>query len=141
MYGVAAQPPQTVLAEVGEEEVVGARRGLGGAALADLALYLLLRGDPVPAVAVNARVGRLPRRLRREVFGHVGLGPARLAGVEERRGLVAHERGRFDGGVRLGDRELHALVRADRPAEDDPLARVGHRLVDEPPAVPDRLRP
>ena len=41
----------------------------------------------------------------------------------------------------LGDRELHALVGADGPAEDHALARVGHGLLDEPAAVTDRLRP
>ena len=37
----------------------------------------------------------------------------------------------------LGDRELHALVLADRPAEDDALLGVGADLVDEPVAVAD----
>ena len=43
--------------------------------------------------------------------------------------------------VRIGarDRELDALVLADRPVENDPLLRVGRRLVDEPVAVADAL--
>ena len=38
-----------------------------------------------------------------------------------------------------GDRELDALVRADRPAEDDALASRRRRLLDEPAAVADAL--
>ena len=40
--------------------------------------------------------------------------------------------------LRIGarDRELHALVLADRPAEHHALLGVGRRLVDEPAASP-----
>src|SRR5919198_1268991 len=88
---VGARHAQDVLADVREHEVVVDRRGLVEAALAELSLHVVLLGEPVPAVAVDSGVGRLPRRLRREVLGHVGLRPARLAGVEQRRGTVAHE--------------------------------------------------
>ena len=46
---------------------------------------------------------------------------------------------RLDVGVRLGDRELHALVRADRPVEDHALAAYARRLLDEETAVADRF--
>ena len=49
-------------------------------------------------------------------------GAARQALLEEPGGLVPHQVGRLDRGVGAGDRELDALVRADRPAEDDALA-------------------
>src|SRR3989442_3233441 len=91
MVLVGARHPQDVLADVGEHEVVVDRRGLVEATLAELALDVVLLGETVPAVAVDARVGRLPRRLRREVLGHVGLGPARLCSVEQRCGLFADE--------------------------------------------------
>ena len=54
-------------------------------------------------------------------------------------GLEAHQVGRLDRRVRPRDRELHALVRADRPAEDDALRRVARRPLDEPAAVADAL--
>ena len=38
-----------------------------------------------------------------------------------------------------GDRELHPLVGADRPAEDHALVRVADRLLDEPLSVADRV--
>ena len=43
----------------------------------------------------------------------------------------------MNGGMRASDRELHALVRADRTAEDDSLRRIAGGLVDEPAAVAD----
>ena len=42
--------------------------------------------------------------------------------------------------MRRGDRELHSLVRADRPAEHDALAGIPARRVDEPASVADALR-
>ena len=39
-------------------------------------------------------------------------------------GLEAHQVRRLDLDEGLGDRELHALVLADRPAEDDALLGV-----------------
>src|SRR5262249_22567594 len=60
---------------------------------------------------------------------------ARLARVEERRRLVAHEVRRLQVGVRARDGELYALVLADGPVEHHALFRVAGRLVDEPVAV------
>src|SRR5207247_2595936 len=131
---------QDVLADVGEHEVVVDGRGLVEPALAELPLDVVLLGVAVPAVAIDAGVAGLPRRLGGEVLGHVGLGPARLARVEERRRLVAHERSGLDAGVGLGDRELHALVGAERLAEEHALARVRDGPLHEPAAVADRFR-
>jgi hypothetical protein len=47
---------------------------------------------------------------------------------------------RLDVDVGARDRELHALVLADRPVEHDALLGVGRHLVDEPVAVADALR-
>ena len=51
----------------------------------------------------------------------------------------AHQVGRLDVDVRARDRELHALVLADRPVEHDALVRVARRALDEPAAVADAL--
>jgi hypothetical protein len=65
-----------------------------------------------------------PRGLGGQVLGHVGLGAAGLVGVEQAAGLPAHQVGGLDLDVGLGDRELHALVLADRPAEHHALLDV-----------------
>jgi hypothetical protein len=66
-------------------------------------------------------------------------GAAGLLRVEQRAGLEAHQVGRLDLDEGLGDRELHALVLADRPVEDDALAGVAAGAFDEPVAVADAL--
>src|SRR2546422_2724519 len=100
-----------VLADVGEHEVVVDRRRLVESALAEFALDVVLLGVAVAAVTVDARVAGLPRRLGAEVLRHVGLAPARLARVEERRRLVTHELRRVGRDVLARDGELHALDR------------------------------
>src|SRR3954453_11682215 len=57
---VATRHAQYVLAAVGLDEVVGDRRDLVVAGLADLALDVVLRGEPEAAVGVDAHVGPLP---------------------------------------------------------------------------------
>src|SRR5579862_7768794 len=89
---------------------------------------------------LQARFGRLPRRLGREMLRHVGLGPAGPSRIEELARAEAHEVRGFELDVGFGDRELHALVLADGPAEDDALARVFRDLLDEPVAVADAFR-
>src|SRR5207249_2093132 len=84
-------------------------------------------------------VCRGPCRLRGEEFRHVRLGPAFLLAVEEPRRLVSQQRDRLDLRVRLRERELDALIRTDRPSEDDPLRRVLGAARDEPATVADRL--
>jgi hypothetical protein len=63
--------------------------------------------------------------------------PQGSARVEQAAGFPAHQVGRFDLDVRFGDRELHALVLADRAAEHDAVLHVGAHAVDEPVAVAD----
>ena len=50
--------------------------------------------------------------------------PQGLLRVEQRARLEAHQVRRLDLDVGVGDRELHALVLADRPVEHDALVRV-----------------
>src|SRR3954470_17355298 len=80
---VAAREAEDVLAEVGEDQVV--RDGGDGveARLAELALDVVLLGEPEAAVGVEARVRGLPRRLRGEQLREVRLRAARLALLEE----------------------------------------------------------
>src|SRR3954451_16369360 len=109
---VAAREAEDVLAEVGEDQVV--RDGGDGveARLAELALDVVLFGEPEAAVGVEARVRGLPRRLRGEQLREVRLRAARLALLEEPGCLVAHQVGGLDRGVCLRNREWHGLVLA-----------------------------
>ena len=50
------------------------------------------------------------------------------------------EPGPHDMRVRLRERELHALIRADRTPEDDALAGIARGALDEPASVTQRLR-
>jgi len=71
-------------------------------------------------------IGASPEgRLGGEVLGRVRLHAAGLALVVEGRGVERHEVGRLEFGPVLRQRMLDALVLADRPAEDDALARIG----------------
>ncbi len=82
-------------------------------------------------------IGGLERGIRGEQLGHVRLGTELLARIAERRGLEAHEVGRTDVHVGAGDGELDALVLRDRPVENNALAAVFLRPVNEPVAVTD----
>ena len=62
-----------------------------------------------------------------EQLGHVGFRAAGLAGLEQRGGLAQHQVGGLGLGIGARDRELDALVLADRPAEHDALVGVGRR--------------
>src|SRR5204862_7158117 len=99
---VRARHAEDVLADVSEHEVLADGRGLVEPRPAELALDVVLLGVAVPAVAVDAGVPRLPRRLRFDVLRHAGLGAARLARVEERGGLVPHQLRGLDGRVGAG---------------------------------------
>src|SRR5262249_56367765 len=113
---VRARHSEDVLADVRHHEVLVHGRGLVQTRLAERALDVVLFGVAVAAVAVDTRVAGLPRRLRGEEFRHVGFGAARLARVEQRGGLITHQRGGLHAHVRLRDGKLHALVVADRLA-------------------------
>src|SRR4051794_1419057 len=121
------------------DQVVVDGRDLVQARLAELALDVVFVDEAVAAVGVEADVGRRPARLGAQELGHIGLGAAGLPGVEATRGLVAHQVGRAHLHVRLGDGELHALISADRAAEDLARVGVGGRALGEPVTVADRL--
>ena len=79
----------------------------------------------------------MPGRLGGQELGHVGVGAAFLAGVEQGGGAAADHVGRLDLGIGAGERELHPLVLADRPVEDDPLLGVVDAFFEKPAAVAD----
>src|SRR6185312_8312498 len=108
--------------------------------LAELALDIVIGGEAEATVELQACVRRFPRGLRGEVLRHVRLRPAGFSRVEAPARLEAHQVRRLELDVRLGDRDLHALVLPDRAAEDLALARIARHLVDEPVAVADALR-
>ena len=130
-----------MLAEVGQHEVVRDGRDRVEARLAELALDVVLRREPVAAVRVEAGVRRLPRGLRGEQLRDVRLGAARLA---------ARRRARPPGGARGRPPRRAACARAignctpwlapiGRPktTRSEAYAR---RLLDEPAPVADALR-
>src|SRR5712691_7578257 len=120
---VGAGQAQHVLGEVAQHEVGRDRRDLVQARLAELALDVVLLGEAEAAVGLQAHVARLPRGFRSELLRHVRFGAAGQALIVERGGALDHERGGLGRHVGACDRELHALVLADRPAEY--LALVG----------------
>src|SRR6266508_5779636 len=125
--------------EVGQHQIVVDRRDLVEPRLAELALDIIFVDKAVAAMGVEAGIGGRPTCLRREQLGHVGLGAALLALVEQPGGLVAHQIGGGHGGIGAGERELYALVAPDRRAEHYALPRIGGRALDEPVAVADTL--
>ena len=129
-----------MLAQVRQDEVGGDGRDLVQARLAELALHIVFRRESVPAVGLQARIGRLPRCVGRQQLRHVRLSTAGLSRVKEARCFVAHQVCRPHIGVRLRNWELDALVLSDRAIEDDALVRVRARLVDKPVAIADALR-
>ena len=88
-------------------------------------------------MGLHAHVGGGPRRLRAQHLGHVGLGAARQVGLVQRSGLAHHQVGRLGLGIGARDGILHALVLADRPAEQLALLGVIGRLLDEPARIAD----
>src|SRR5882762_399606 len=136
---IRARKVQHVLGEIAEDEIGRDRCDLVQPRLAELALDVVLLGEAESAVGLQAHVARLPRGFRRELLGHVRFRPAGLALLVELRGALDHQRRGFGRHIGAGDRKLHALVLADRPAEDLPLVCVGGRLGDEPPRVADTL--
>src|SRR5881296_3783091 len=121
-----------MLTDVREDEVVADRGDQQQPRFAELALDIELAREAVAAVGVDGRVRGVPRRLRREELGHVRFGAAFAAVVEQPRGLVAHQRRGLETSVRLRERELHALIRADRLAEDDAPGGVRRGALYEP---------
>src|SRR3546814_16987044 len=91
------------------------------------------------AVRLDSHIGGVPARLRRGHLRHIRLGSAVGAGIEQARRLVDHLGCGGDLDISAGDRKLHALILADRAAEDRAILGIGGRAVDEEAAVADAL--
>src|SRR5712691_6909366 len=113
---IRARQLKHVLGEVAQDEIGRDRRDLVQARLAELALDVVLLGEAESAVGLQAHVARLPRGFRRELLRHVRFRTTGLVALVELRGALDHERGGLGRHVGARDRELHALVLADRPA-------------------------
>jgi hypothetical protein len=109
---------------VAEDEVRGDRRDLVEPGLAELALDVVLLGEAEAAVGLQAHVGGEPAGLGGHELGHVGLGAAGLAGLEHRRRPCRPSGWPRSSARGAGQRELHALVLADRAAEHDAVLGV-----------------
>src|SRR5512135_620678 len=70
---IGTRQAEDVLRDVAEDEIVRHRRHRVEPRLAKLPFHVVVGGKPVPAEGVEARVGRLPRGLGGEQFGHVCL--------------------------------------------------------------------
>src|SRR5690606_21714054 len=134
-----ARQIQQMLRHIRQNQVGGDRRHLVQTGLAELALDIVFAGKAETAVGLQAGVGRFPGRLGRQVLGHVGRRTGVATGVVFFTGAPAHQVGGFDLDVRFGNRELHALVLADRATEHFAVTGVLGRLLDEPAAVTDAL--
>src|SRR5207253_508662 len=96
--------------------------------------------EAVAAMRIQTGIRGVPGRLAGEQLGHVRLGAALLVRVEQPGRLEAHQVGRFEPRMGLRNRELHALVCADRSPEYHARAAVATGPLNEPAAVADRLR-
>jgi hypothetical protein len=123
--------------DIGQDQVGGNRRDLIEPRFAELAFNVVFASEAKPAVILEADVGRFPRCIGSQHLRHVGLGAARLMRVEQFACLEAHQVGCFQVDIGLGDRELHALVLADRAAEHHALIRIFRHFVDEPVTIAD----
>lgn len=124
-----------MLGEVAEDEIGGNGSYLVEAGFTELALNVELLGEAKATVGLKAGFRRLPARLGRQHLCHVRLGTRILLGLIAVHRLVQHQFGGSHPGIGLGDRELDALVLADRSAEDLALAGVAAGLFDEPLGV------
>jgi hypothetical protein len=133
-FGFAAVPPHTltsqgphsehVLGQIGKDEVRRDRRDLVEAGLAELALDVVFLREAEPAMRLDAGLGRSPGGFGGQHLGHVSLLAGRLTRLEQAAALAHHQLGRTHLRVGARNRELDALVLADRTAEHDAVLRI-----------------
>src|SRR5262249_55812090 len=131
---------EDVLGEVGQDQIGRDRRGLIEPRLAELSFDVELLGKTEATVGLQAPVRRPPAGVGGEELAHVGLGAALAPGLIAGRGRAHHQLGRALLRIGARDRELYALVLANRPAEHDALLGIAGRLGDEPFGVADTFR-
>ena len=129
--------PSTCSATIGQDQIGRDRRHLIEPRLAEFALDVVFLGKAEAAMGLHAGIRRFPGRIGRQHLGHVGLGAAIEPGLVFAGGFLHHQFGRAHRGIGLGDRELDALVLADRAAEHGALLGVVGGLGDEPFGVAD----
>ena len=101
---------------------------------------MVFGGVAEPAVGLHGAIRGEEPGFGGQVLGQVGLLSARLAVVDEHRGLADHQPRSAQLGVSLRQREGDALVLADRPVEDDAFVGVRDSLSQRCDADPQRLR-
>src|ERR1700728_3338608 len=139
-WSVRLGQAERAVRDLREHDVVADRGDCGQPCLAEPPLDAVLLGHAVAAEGVHGRVGGGPQRLRGKQLAGVHLEGRVLALLEQLGGLPSHQARGLQVRVRLGERELDALVLADWPAEDLTLVGVGGRAVDEVEAGADVLR-
>src|SRR5918997_799524 len=130
---------EDVLADVGEDQVRRDRRHLEESGLAELALDIVLGVVTVAAEGLHRRVCGFPRGVCGQQQGHVRLGSAGLAPIEQLCGPEPHEIRGLHANVRPGYGELDALILSYRTTEDDALCGASGSLIHEPSSVADAL--
>src|SRR5919107_3521180 len=128
-----------VFSYVREDKVGGDGRHLEEPGLAELALDVVLGVEAVAAEGLHRGVRGLPGGVGGQQQGHVGLGAAGLARVEQFGCSKAHEVGGLHAYVCPCYGELDALVLAYLAAEDEALRGAAGCTVHEPPPVADAL--
>src|SRR5258708_6862418 len=126
-----------ILAKESQHQIVIDGRGHIEPRLAEFAFHVIFAREAIAAIRVEAGVRCLPRRLAGQQLGHIRFGAAFLAAVEFLCRDIAHAGSRFDMGVAARQRNLHALIGADRLADHDALAGIFRAALDEPAAIPD----
>ena len=93
----------------------------------------------MPPCSLQRAVGGVEAGVGAQVLGRVRLAPTGFAVVVEPGRLAQHQFGGVEAGQRVGERELQALVHADRAVEDDALVAVLDRLLQRDPPDAERL--
>ena len=90
-------------------------------------------------MGLHAGFRRRPGRVRTEHLAHIGFLTAGEPRFEFGEALLDQRLGGAHLGIGLGDRELHALILANRAAKQHALLGIIHGLVDEPLGVTNGL--
>ena len=89
---------------------------------AEFTFDIKLFSEGKSAMRLHAHIRRLPRCLSSEILRHIGFSTALLARFIEFRCMLDHQIGCFSLRVALGNRELDALILANRLAKNRTVA-------------------
>src|SRR6266567_9188351 len=138
-YLIGFRHTEHILAEECQHQIVVDGRGHIEPRLAEFAFHIIFPRETIAAIRVEAGVRRFPGGLAGQKLRHIRFGAALFAAVELLRRDIAHASGGFDMGIAARKRKLHALIGADRFAENNALASIFGAPFDEPAAVADRF--